>query len=230
MKPFCVIPARRDSKRLRLKNLFRLAGVPMVVYTIQAAIDSGIFDEVLVSTEDDEIAEVAAAAGAKVHIRPIELAGDLVSATDVCLEAFSARKARPEDFHGIVCLQPSSPLRTAEDIRNAWDAFLAADSDFLVSVTDIDPHYFHWAVHQNGAHWQMWFGDRFLMERPLLPPVYRPNGAVKIGRPAPLAALRNFFGESLSTYAMPEERSIHVATHFDTIVCEALLSQTTALR
>jgi CMP-N,N'-diacetyllegionaminic acid synthase len=223
MQPFCVIPARRGSKRLASKNLHPVGGRPMLAYTVDAALESGIFPSVVVSTEDEEIAEVARALGAVPHARPTALAGDLVSATDVCLEAFERLGGSIPDVAGIVCLQPSSPLRSADDIRASWRTFLEHEADYLVSVTEIDPHYFHWALRETGGDWRMWFGDEFLMERPLLPPVYRPNGAIKIGRPGPLLERRNFFGPRLAVHPMPEERSVHVAYEFDAIVAEAVL-------
>lgn len=222
MLPFCVIPARRGSKRLANKNLYPLAGRPMLAYTVEAALESGIFTSVIVSTEDEEIAEVARAFGAVAHPRPKELAGDLVSATDVCIEAFEKLGGSVDEIGGIVCLQPSSPLRSAEDIRESWRTFVEREADYLVSVTEIDPHYFHWALKGGDGDWKMWFGDDFLMERPLLPPVFRPNGAIKIGRPGPLIERRNFFGPRLCVHPMPEERSVHVAFQFDAIVAEAV--------
>jgi CMP-N-acetylneuraminic acid synthetase len=221
MRPVCVIPARRGSKRLAEKNIAELCGRPMLAYTVEAALDAGLFDQVLVSTEDEQIAEVAAALGAVAHLRPEELAGDLVSATDVCLEAFEATGGGHD---AIVCLQPSSPLRDARDVRGAWETFAASGADFLVSATPIDPHYYHWALEPAGDWYRMCFGDTYLVERPLLPPVLRPNGAVKIGRTGPLAARRDFFGPRLAVYKMPEERSIHVAEAVDLQIAEHLLS------
>lgn len=214
-RPLCVIPARGGSKRLPFKNGLPLAGRPMLEYTIAAARDSGVFDHVYVSTEDDRLAQIAGAAGADVHRRPLELSGDLVSATDVCLQVATTRERAGEVYDSLVCLQPSSPVRNAADVRTAWDRFVASDADFLVSVTPVDPHYFHWAVHESSEGWQMFFGDRFLVERPLLPPVFRPNGAIKIGRIERLRAAANFFGAPLEVYMMPEERSIHVADAWD---------------
>jgi CMP-N-acetylneuraminic acid synthetase len=71
----------------------------------------------------------------------------------------------------------------------------------------------------------MVFGDKYMMERPLLPPVYRPNGSIKIGRAGPLAEIRNFFGPNLAAYVTPEERSLHVAERFDFELAEHLLGR-----
>src|SRR6266849_2749447 len=182
MRPLVVIPARRGSKRIPEKNIIDLGGRPMVAYTIEAALDSDIADSVYVSTEDPEIGRIAESYGAIYHRRPVELSSDLVSATEVCLEIEERLRKKSERYDSIVCLQPSSPLRSATDIHESWQCFSNSNADFLVSVTPIDPHFFHWAVHQTAAGWQMYFGDKFLMERPLLPPVYRPNGAIKIAK------------------------------------------------
>lgn len=224
MTPLCVIPARLGSKRLAKKNILPLGGKPMLVHTVEAAIASGVFDRVIVSTEDDGIARIAEAAGAVSHKRPQELAGDLVSATDVCIEVAEALEAKGARHDAIVCLQPSSPLRDGRDIAASWRHMVETDADYLVSVTPIDPHYFHWAVHKDEMNgWEMFFRDRFLMERPLLPPAFRPNGAIKIGKMAPLKASRNFFGPKLEIYEMPEDRSIHVAEQFDFDLADFLL-------
>jgi CMP-N-acetylneuraminic acid synthetase len=225
MRPLCVIPARRGSKRLPLKNIRLLHGKPMLAYTVEAARGSGIFDEVFVSTEDREIAAIASSFGATVHARPEALAGDLVSATDVCLDVEASLRAAGNTHDAIVCLQPSSPLRSAADVRESWMRFAESQKDYLVSATPIDPHYFHWAVMNKPSGWEMYFGDRFLLERPLLPPVFRPNGAIKIGRAGPLQGTRNFFGASLEVYLMPEERSLHVGEPVDFEFAEFLISR-----
>lgn len=226
MKPLCVIPARRGSKRLLEKNIAPLGGRPMLVYTVNAAFESGCFDEIYVSTEDAEIASIAERAGARAHSRPVELAGDLVSATDVCIEVADANERKGRRYDSLVCLQPSSPLRTGSHVARAVTRFNETGADFLVSVTPIDPHYFHWAVAETDTGWwRMWFGDDFLKERPLLPPAYRPNGAIKIGRLEPLRRTRNFFGEKLAACEMEESASLHVATPDDLALAEYLLKR-----
>lgn len=194
-----------------------------MVRTIIAARESRIFDKVWVSTEDSEIAEVALSAKAEVHHRPLTLAGDLISSAEVCLEFEKKMAKQGKIYDAVVCLQPSSPLRSATDIRDSWDKMLDSDLDFLVSITSIDPHYFHWAVHQVAGEWKMVFEDKFMQERSLLPPVYRPNGAIKIAKTLCLRNQKNFFGPKLGVYLMPEVRSIHIAESSDLAVAESLL-------
>jgi CMP-N-acetylneuraminic acid synthetase len=225
MKPLCVIPARRGSKRLPLKNILSLSGKPMLAYTVRAALDSGVFDQVIVSTEDEEIAKIAEQAGAIPFCRSQDLAGDLVSATDVCINVADSLNREKDPYNAIVCLQPTSPLRTGNDIKLSWEHMISTGADYLVSVTPIDPHYFHWAVHKNSDQWSMYFGEEYMKERPLLPPVFRPNGAIKIGRLKPLKEARNFFGKNLETFSMPEDRSVHVAEQFEFDLVEYIMSR-----
>lgn len=224
MAPLCVIPARAGSKRLARKNVAPLGGRPMLAYTIAAARDSGVFADVYVSTEDAEIAALARDHGATVPgLRPTELAGDTVTNVAVCLHLADQLAAEGSPHDAVVCLQPSSPLRGAAHVRGAWQAFADQDVDFLVSVAPIDPHCYHWAMEENEGNWRMVFGDRYLAVRQTLPPVWRPNGAIKIARLEALRATGHFFGARLGAYPMPEEASVHVATATDLKLCEALL-------
>jgi len=223
----CAIPARAGSKRLARKNLLPLAGKAMLAYTIEAARDSGLFGEVFVCTDDLEIAGVARRHGASVpFLMPPELCGDLVPSHEPC--SHLARQLGNHD--SLICLQPSSPLRSAADIRAGCQRFEQDGLDFLVSVTPVDPHYFHWAVHRENQEgdWRLFFGERFMQERPLLPPAYRPNGAIKMARLEALGKTGHFFGQKLGVLEMPEERSVHVATRFDLDLCEFLLSKVPA--
>lgn len=207
------VPARGGSKRLERKNLANLAGSPLITYTIEAALSSGLSDEVWVCTEDEEIAEVARCSGALVYSIPQDMAGDEVSSTVPCLALAAHLQLSEESF--LVNLQPSSPLRLAQDVVRSVEALRDSGNESCVSVTPIDPHYFHWALVEDRFGWRMHFGDEFLRERTTLPMAMRPNGAVKAARYASVRNLGHFFSSSLSVVEMPEERSIHVATAFD---------------
>lgn len=223
----CAIPARGGSKRLPRKNLRILAGKPLIAYTIEAARQSGLFETVYVCTEDKEIAEVARDYGASVPmLMPEELCGDLVASHIPCqrLAAHLAGLGHSTDI--LVCLQPTSPLRNVEDLKAAVNKSQSDDFDFVVSVTEVDPHNFHWAVVPNGdEYWHMYFGNQYLKERPLLPPVFRPNGSIKIARLQALARVGHFFGERLGVVETPPERSVHVALEFDFKLCELILAE-----
>lgn len=196
----------------------------MLAWTVEAALDSAIFEQVFVSTDDDEIAETARCCGAVVHARDIELAQDLTSSTDVCLDVAAARTASGEVYDALVCLQPTSPLMLAVDVRRAWETFVAEQARYLVSVTPIDPHYFHWALREDEGRWRLYFGDEYMRDRLELPAVHRPNGAIKIAAIDALRARGNFFGDPLAVHPMPEDRSVHVAERVDARLADLLLT------
>lgn len=223
----CAIPARGGSKRLLRKNVRELAGRPLIAYSIEGARESGLFSEVYVCTDDAEIAEVAVRCGATVpRLMPGDLCGDLVASHVPCQFLAAEIDKSGRSFDSLLCLQPSSPLRSAEDIRGAVNLYGQGRFDFVVSVTPVDPHYFHWAVVPTGeTYWKMFFGTEYMKERPLLPVVCRPNGSIKIARLSALSSLGNFFGERLGSFETPEDRSVHVGTEFDLTICEAILKR-----
>ncbi len=218
------IPARGGSKRLPRKNLLEIDGRPMIAHTIEAAQKSKLADTVYVCTEDDAIAKVAEQYGASVFRIPAEMAEDNVSSTTPCLALYDHMLAQGQPVEYLFNLQPSSPLRTADDITGSLARIRETDADYLVSVTPIDPHYFHWALLEKDGDWAMYFGAEFLRERLYLPDVYRPNGAIKLARAARLRETGHYFGKNLTVYEMPEERSIHVATRFDFLCVQGIIS------
>lgn len=223
----CVIPARGGSKRLPRKNIKILANKPMIAYSIEEALKSKLFNKVYVATEDSEIADVAKSYGAVIpDMLPLELTGDAISSLEPCLYLADYLKNIGEVYDTLFCVQPTSPLRIAMDFQQSFGIFEETKADFLLSVTPIDPHYFHWALKETQNHkWGTYFGQVFLKERIYLPSIYRPNGAIKIGRIKALKKVRNFFGDNLRIYNMPEERAVHIATQFDFDVAEMLLKK-----
>ena len=197
----------------------------MLSYTIEASQKTNLTDNIWVCTEDDEIADVSKKSGAKVYRIPDIMARDDVSSTEPCLALVSYLKEQGQIFDYIFNLQPTSPLRTSEDIILTLETIKNNKSDFLVSVTKIDPHYFHWAMIERQNKWEMYFGKKYMKERIYLEDVYRPNGAIKLARTNKLISNGNFFGKDLTVYNMSEERSIHVGTEFDFRCAEGLLIQ-----
>ena len=224
----CVIPARRGSKRLRLKNLRKVNGEPLIAYSIIEAKKTKLFDVVYVATEDREIAAVARKYGALVPtLVPKKLCGDRQPSWKPCVYLIDyLKKTEDREYENLVCLQPTSVLKKSIDIEDGVKKFKKKAHDFLVSVTPIDPHYFHWAVvPKKGSNaWAMYFGKKYMKERRLLPHVYRPNGAIKIANITALKKHKNFFGPNLGVSMMPEERSLHVINESDLKIASTLLS------
>ena len=129
MGSIAIITARGGSKRIPRKNVKLFCGKPIITYSIEAALQSGLFEEVMVSTEDEEIAQIARKAGAHVpFMRSSESAGDYASTDDVLLEVLAAYKERGKDFDSFCCLYPTAPFVTAEKLKTAMGLLEKADS------------------------------------------------------------------------------------------------------
>lgn len=135
MSNLCIITARGGSKRIPKKNIKDFCGAPIISYSIKAALDSGIFSEVMVSTDSDEIASVARKYGAKVpFMRSLENGDDFASTADVLLEVLSEYKKRgfvPQNF---ACIYPTAPFITAAKLQNAYELLLNSNANEVLSV------------------------------------------------------------------------------------------------
>ena len=124
-----IITARGGSKRIPHKNIREFCGKPIIQYSIEAALDSGIFEEVMVSTEDKEIAEISQNAGAKVpFLRSAKTADDYASTDDVLMEVLQCYKEQGRDFEAFCCLYPTAPFVTKEKLQKAMKLLEKADS------------------------------------------------------------------------------------------------------
>ena len=121
MSAAAIITARGGSKRIPRKNIRNFCGKPMIAYSIEAALGSGIFDEVMVSTDSREIADVAEEYGASVpFLRSAKTSGDYATTADVLLEVLSEYERVGQDFTYMACIYPTAPFVTAEKLRNAF--------------------------------------------------------------------------------------------------------------
>ena len=135
MKNLAVIPARGGSKRIPRKNIRAFGGKPMIAYAIAAARASELFDEVIVSTDDDEIAAVAAAHGATVPFRrPAELADDQTTTVPVIAHAAQWFVERGRAPAAVCCIYPCVPLLRAEDLRGAYEMFSERGAEYVYPV------------------------------------------------------------------------------------------------
>ena len=212
-----VIPARGGSKGVPGKNIKELAGKPMIAYTIEAAVESEVFEKVIVSTDSREIADVARAFGAEIpFLRPEEIAGDLVSSDDVILHALDFYRKQGVTYQEICKLQPTSPLRNAEHIKGAYQLFKEKAAESLVSVCECE-------------HSPLWAGkigedlrlDNFIAEevkracRQDMPTYYRLNGAIYMARAESFYRNKNFLGANSIAYIMSQTESIDIDSYLD---------------
>ncbi len=129
MKNICIIPARGGSKRIPRKNIKDFLGKPIISYSIEAALSSGIFDEIMVSTEDEEVKKVAIKYGANVpFLRSKKNANDFATTFDVIEEVLSEYEKRNTNFDNCCCIYPCAPLVTSEFLLKAYDFLKSHDS------------------------------------------------------------------------------------------------------
>lgn len=135
MRKIAIITARGGSKRIPRKNIKPFLGKPILAYSIEAAAGSGLFDEIMVSTDDAEIAEIAERHGAKVpFMRSPETANDFATTNDVLLEVLAEYEKRGQRFDVGCCIYPTAPFVTAEKLRKAMEMLLNSDADTLIPV------------------------------------------------------------------------------------------------
>ncbi|MCM1171678.1 MAG: acylneuraminate cytidylyltransferase family protein [Clostridium sp.] len=139
MKNIAIIPARAGSKGIKNKNIKLLNGKPLMAYTIEAALKSGVFDEVMVSTDSSDYRIIAKEAGASVpFLRSDKNASDTASSWDMVKEVLKGYEQMGKTFDMFCLLQPTSPLRDVEDIRNAYALFDSKAARAVVSVCELE--------------------------------------------------------------------------------------------
>ena len=222
----CIIPARGGSKRLARKNIVPICGRPLLSYSVEVALRSGVFDAVVVSTEDVEIADVAEAWGAKVHRRDPALATDAVRLPDVCLDLLDYYKTQGFEYEEFCLLQPAAPLRTVQDLIDSHDALVQSDANYVVSIADFDDPPF-WALYPDkSGYLKLFWGDQFLTQRQNLPKVYRHNGSIIWAKTRTFQMEKEFLtGSKIAPYLMPLERSVEVDYPFQVPVVEELIQE-----
>ncbi len=137
MKKIAVITARGGSKRIPRKNIKEFCGKPIIAYSIEAAIESGIFDTVMVSTDDEEIAEVAKRYGAEVPFyRSEKTSGDFATTNDVLLEVIDEYEKRGQSFDVLCCIYPTAPFITAAKLMDGIKLLTDSGADTLIPVVD----------------------------------------------------------------------------------------------
>lgn len=135
MKTLAMITARGGSKRIPRKNIKEFNGKPIIAYSIEAALNSGVYDEVMVSTDDEEIAEISRKFGAKVpFLRSEKTSNDFATTTDVIEEVITEYKNRGEDFDIVTCIYPTAPFITADKLKTAVETLKDSDADTLIPV------------------------------------------------------------------------------------------------
>jgi CMP-N,N'-diacetyllegionaminic acid synthase len=225
MRVLAIIPARGGSRRLPGKNIRVLGGKPLIVWSVEAALASPAICDVLVSTDDPEIAEVASAAHALVPwLRPAELATDTAKSTDVALHALDWYETERGEVDGLLLLQPTSPFRSPSTISRGLDEFIANGRKPVVGVSRTAAHPMWTYTIANG--WLLPFMAEHEPEvrSQDLPECFVVNGAFYLISPSELRETKSIFGVSAKPLVIDSElEALDIDTEFDWRIAECLL-------
>lgn len=225
MKHIAIIPARSGSKRLPDKNIKLLNGKPLLSYAIETAIKSGLFDVVHVSTDSNEYAEIARQYGASVpFLRTAHSATDTASTWVCVLEALDQYEKRGVTFEYITLLQPTSPLCSPDDIRNAFNMLLEKQAKTVVSVCETEIVPFWTNVLPDDCCMDGFIDPKTRVPRQELKKYYKVNGAVYMFTVPWLRKQQDLvFDENCYGYIMPRLRSVDIDDQKDFLEAEAVL-------
>ena len=218
-----IIPARGGSKRLPRKNVLSLNGKPLISWSIEAGLKSKYIDKVIVTSDDDEILDIAKEFGSDIIKRPNELASDI--ATTFMAIAHTIENVEKYDY--VVLLQPTSPLRAVENIDESIEKLEEKNADAIVSVCEMD-HSPLWSnTLDDSLSMQGFLKDEVLNKRSQdLEIFYRLNGAIYICNTEKLLEEKSFFlKENIYAYVMDRKRSIDIDKEIDFKIASILMDE-----
>lgn len=222
-KVLAIIPARSGSKGLPHKNIKKLDGKPLIAYTIEAAKKSNLFKDIFVSTDSEEYAEISKSFGAIVpFLRDKNLSEDNSKISDVIINDLEKLKKLGKEYDYFMLLQPTSPLRTEEDILESYNFLKIKNGNSVIAVCEAE----HSPLWMNTLDKNLSL-DNFLestnKNRQELEQYYRINGAIYLTNVEYFKKFKNFYKEKSYAYVMDREKSIDIDTKLDFIVAEAIL-------
>jgi len=221
-----IIPARGGSKGLPGKNIKPLCGKPLIAYTIEAAKKSKHVDRIIVSTDSQDIADIALQYGAEIPFyRPVELATDNAKAIDVYLYTINMLNSEKNTIEDFIVLQPTSPLRTEKDIDNSIEIYMKNNASSVISVKEADcPPEWYKVITVNGVL-KNYFEESRILNRQDYSKSYVPNGAIYIFNYKTLLQTGTYYTDRTFPYVMPAETSVDIDTILDFKFAELLLGQ-----
>lgn len=222
MKVLAIIPARGGSKGLKDKNIKPLLGKPLIIWTLEAATKSKYIDEIVVSTDSDEIKKVVCDHGFECKsLRPDHLALDTTTSYEVIKYELKNRK----NFEVVCMLQPTSPIRNSNDIDMAFNLFKSNNATSCVSVYKTeDVPYWTFSKADNGFLLPLFHKNYFSKRRQDLNDVYALNGSIYISRINEYLINKGFISNKTIPFLMTMDRSVDIDTNEDFINAEKYLS------
>ncbi len=221
-----IIPARAGSKRLPGKNMLPLAGKPLIQWSLDAAKESGVVDLILVTSDDPAVLELARQQDVMAIKRPLELASDTATTVDAVLNALQQLESKGYSAQRVVLLQPTSPLRTAQNIQAAVQRMEETSATSIVSVCAMD-HTPLWAnTLPHDGNMDQFLSTELINKRSQdLPTYYRLNGAVYLINKQALIDHHSFFVPPTYALLMDRTNSVDIDTAEDLVFAEFLSRQ-----
>ncbi|QQS42025.1 MAG: acylneuraminate cytidylyltransferase family protein [Acidobacteriota bacterium] len=234
MKVLGLIPARGGSKGVPRKNIRLLNGKPLLAYTAESALGSKLLSRVILSTEDQEIAEVGRSLGLDVpFIRPAELAEDTTPTLPVVQHALRQMEDAGEMFDAVCLLQPTNPLRRPEDIDGCIRLLESSGADSVVSVllvpSEYNPSWVYWKS-ENGELLLSTGQDEPPPRRQDLPAAFHRDGTIYVTRTEVIRAAGSLYGRNTVGYEMNADFSVNIDTQSDWVKAEDLVARMVAGR
>lgn len=225
-KILLIIPARGGSKGIPHKNIKELNGKPLIAYTIEEVLRSKYIDKVIVSTEDEEIANISKCFGAETpFLRPKELAQDDTPGIDPILHAVKWFGEKGDNFDYIICIQCTSPFRTTQQIDEALEKLITEDMDSIVSVCESEVSPYWMKKIENGIMKDFLEDIPFYPRRQDVPKTYRLNGAIYAAKTEVLLKNKNWYTENTLPYVMDRKSSVDIDDMMDFKFAEFLMRE-----
>lgn len=231
MKTIAIIPARSGSKGLPDKNIKPLNGKPLLAYSIEAALASGLFDTVHVSTDSERYADIARQYGAdEPFLRSAEASSDTASSEDAIREVLRRYDEMGQRFDAFMLLQPTSPLRTAEDIRAAFGVMEEKQAESVISVCEMEHSPLWCNTLPPDGSMRAFIRAGGNKRRQELDTYYRLNGAIYLVKTEYFLQGHTFYGDGCYACIMSTERSVDIDSPTDFMIAECLLNAQSGCR
>jgi CMP-N,N'-diacetyllegionaminic acid synthase len=219
-----IIPARSGSKGIIDKNIREINHKPLMAYTLEACKRSGIFDDIVVSTDSEKYAGIAKRFGASVpFLRPKELASDQASSNDVILHVINGLQHLGKTFDCFMLLQPTSPLRNEKHMIESAGILLENNADSVVSICKSDSSSYLTVALTEEGRVKTLFSDKKQVRRQDMPPEYRINGAIYLALTSYFVKNKSFYEGKTLPYFMSAFDSIDIDDDFQMKIAELLL-------
>ena len=221
-----VIPARGGSKRIPRKNIKDFCGRPMIAWSIEAAKISGLFDHIIVSTDDTEIAEIAKQWGVEVpFMRPDDLSNDYAGTTEVIAHAAQWALDQGGDVDAVCCIYATAPFVQVADLKQGWKALKSGDWAYAFTVTDFATPIFRSFKQTAEGGIEMFFPEYFSTRSQNLPTALHDAGQFYWGRPSAWIEGRRIFDRHSIPVVIPRWRVQDIDTQDDWIRAELIFNQ-----